>query len=65
MSIGVSPALVSDTGEKYVPPSVEMARGNDQYRQWNPMKDPFAKNLPHMVTLPLPAKESARHRCAL
>ena len=62
VSIGVSPALASDSGERYAPPAVDMARGNDQYRKWNPKKDPFAKNLPNRVTPPLPVEESARHK---
>lgn len=47
---GVSAPLVTDYGEPYLPPSVEVAQGNEQYRQWDPIKDPFAKNLPNLVS---------------
>ena len=57
MSAGLSPPIVSDYGKSYQPPSIENAQGNAEYRQWNPMTDPFAQEVAMRVRSTLAAKK--------
>lgn len=38
-------SVKTDYGGSYLPPSVEVPQGNLQFQKWDPMKDPFAKDL--------------------
>lgn len=38
-------SVKTDFGGSYIPPSVEVPQGNLQFQKWDPMKDPFAKDL--------------------